>query len=97
MKVNCKTCGCLIYHDYSPIESLNCHSSEKYLSELTQFPTDTCHTNIYLTCEKNHTNVYYCNVETNEKPRDKTQINGLLVLYRGLYSKITNIFRDQKK
>lgn len=64
-KVKCKQCGCDIYHEYSPIESLNTKKGkEKYLSELEQHPNENCNTTIYLTCENNHIDKYFCKIET---------------------------------
>lgn len=65
IKVKCKQCGCDIYYEYSCLESLNCKKGKKkYLSALEQHPNETCNTSIYLTCEKNHTDKYFCKIET---------------------------------
>ena len=64
-KIKCKQCDCDMYHEYSPIENLNCKKGkEKYLSELEQHPTENCNTTIYLTCENNHLDKYYCKIDT---------------------------------
>jgi hypothetical protein len=53
------------------IESLNTgfwskKKKEKYISELEQIPSETCHTSIYLTCGNGHFDNYFCNVETRD-------------------------------
>ena len=70
-KVKCKQCDCEIFHEYSAIESLNTgifskKEKEKYISQLEQIPSETCHTSIYLTCGNGHFDKYFCNVETRD-------------------------------
>ena len=58
-KVKCKTCGNIIYHEYTPLTG----KCEKSLSDLRQSPTDDCNISIYLECENNHINKYYCKIK----------------------------------
>jgi len=67
MIVKCKDCDCDIYHNYTKnrILSINDYpqkNEERYMLELNQFPTESCNTSIYLTCEKGHQNKYYCKI-----------------------------------
>lgn len=66
--VNCKKCNSVIFAEYSSIDDLNVPKNmidkgEKYFSELTQSPTETCNTGIYLTCENYHLQKYYCKID----------------------------------
>lgn len=64
--VKCKQCGCDIFHDYerSLIKSLNIKDkNEKHMALLQQHPTEDCNTSIYLTCENNHINKYFCKIQ----------------------------------
>jgi hypothetical protein len=64
MKINCKKCGCEIFAEYSPIESLNSKKGRKKIfSELKTSPTEICNTSIYLTCENDHVEKYFCKIE----------------------------------
>lgn len=64
-KIECKKCGCDIYAEYSPIESLNCKKGkEKYFSELNTNPSEICNTSVYLTCANDHLEKYFCKIET---------------------------------
>jgi len=66
--VNCRKCNSAIFAEYSAIDDLNIPKSmkskgEKYFSELTQSPTEICNTEIYLSCENQHTEKYYCKID----------------------------------
>jgi len=58
-KVKCKKCDSNIFHEYTPLEG----KTKKYLSELEQNPSGDCNTSIYLTCENNHLDKYFCKIE----------------------------------
>ena len=69
-KVNCRKCNSVIFAEYeeTAISDLNVPKSMKskgikYFSELSEYPTDTCHTAIYLTCENYHCQRYYCKID----------------------------------
>lgn len=74
--VKCKKCNCDIYAEYGDmlIDDINNFwkfsslfkkekKVKKYFSELKQKPSEICNTTIYLTCENNHTEKYFCNIE----------------------------------
>jgi hypothetical protein len=58
--VKCKKCDGDIFHEYTPLEG----KTKKYLSRLEQKPSEDCNTSIYLTCENNHLDKYFCKIET---------------------------------
>jgi hypothetical protein len=73
-KVECKTCGEIIFAEYDSFESLNCRKGpEKHFSQLTQKPNEKCNTTIYLTCCNDHLEKYYCEIETEEVNRNFLQ------------------------
>lgn len=71
MIIKCRICGFAIYANYeqNSIKSLNVKSDNKikYFSELLSEPSEDCHAGIYLTCHNNHTQKYFCKIETNNK------------------------------
>lgn len=62
-KVKCKKCD--NFHEYTPLEG----KTKKYLSKLEQQPTEDCHTSIYLECDNNHLDKYFCKIEHNSTKR----------------------------
>lgn len=56
VQVKCKECGCDIYYEYTPLEG----KPKKHLSKLQQQSTIDCNTTIYLTCDNEHIEKYFC-------------------------------------
>lgn len=71
--IKCKKCNCDIYAEYNPMDSLNDNllgftfkkkkNVKKYFGELNINPSETCNTGIYLTCQNNHIEKYFCKIE----------------------------------
>ena len=57
--VECKECGIPILAKYEPIFG----NSSKEFADVKQVASEDVNTAVYLTCDNEHTNKYYCKIK----------------------------------